>query len=297
MKPILRYSFTLLLVLSCLIVVPVTFFRDTLQTKQEAAASTTLTFTPSTRPRPTTVPTTSTTVSPDGTVNGTDASNLPTAPTVPTVPTEPTVPTPPLSQTMEELFADTLFIGDSRTYGFVSYNVKKMSGATFFSSEGMSASAVLTRSIDVPGVGKTTFDALLGQKQFKQVYIMFGLNELNNGHSNSTIAAWYQQIIHRIEELQPDAKVIVQSVLHVTKAKNDANVKSGGKITNARINELNTLLKQLVDEPYVYFLDINAAFDTEHGALHTEYAAGDGMHVKVRGYTAWRDFLFENRIL
>lgn len=285
MKPILRYSFTLLLLLSCLIVVPVTFFRDTLQTKQEAAATTTVAFTPSTRPRPTT--TTTTAVSTDGIVNGTD---------VPTTPTEPTAPTTTLSQTAEELFADTLFIGDSRTYGFVSYKIK-VPGATFFSSEGMSASAVLTRSIDVPGVGKTTFDALLEQKQFKQVYIMFGLNELNNGHGNSTIAAWYQQIIGRIEELQPDAKVIVQSVLHVTKAKNDANVKSGGKITNARINELNALLKQLVDEPYVYFLDINAAFDTEHGALHTDYAAGDGMHIKVRGYTAWRDFLFENRIL
>lgn len=300
MKKILRYSFTLLLLLSCLVVVPFTFFRDRLATKEESAATTALQFVPSTRPRPTTTTTitaaTTTTMVTvpggepvDGTFDTVDPTNA-----VETTTT--TLPTTTLSQTQEALFADTLFIGDSRTYGFLSYKIK-VPGAVFFSNEGMSSADALKRSLEIPGVGKVTLEELLQKKAFKQVYLMFGLNEINNNLNNDTIAVRYQQIIGKIAELQPNAKVIVQSTLHVTKAKNTANVKSGSKITNARINELNALLMQLVDKPYVYYLDINAAFDTEDGTLSTDYAAGDGMHIKARGYTAWRDFLFENRIL
>ena len=287
MKSILRYSFLLLLILSCLIVVPFTFIRDTLQTEEEETAATTLQFVPSTRPRPTTTTTTAI----GGTNNTFDIHSAVTTET----PTTTAAPTTTLTQTQEEAFADTLFIGDSRTFGFVSYNIS-LPGATFFSDEGMSASAVLKRTVDVPGLGEITFDELLQKKTFKVVYLMFGLNEINNKYSDETIAAHYQQIIGRIAEIQPDAQVVVQATLHITKNKNNTNVKSKNRITNARINALNTLLQQLVDEPYVYFLDINEAFDTPDGTLNTDFAAGDGMHVNVRGYKTWRDFLFEKRI-
>ena len=296
MKIILRYSFLLLLILSCLIVVPFTLIRDTLQTEEEETAATTLQFIPSTRPRPTTVTTTTvtttTTTVPDGT-NGTFDTD--SAATTTEVPTTTAAPTTTLTQTQEEAFADTLFIGDSRTFGFISYNIN-VPGATFFSSEGMSASAVLKRAVNVPGMGEMTFDELLQKKTFKVVYLMFGLNEINNKYSNETIAAHYQQIIGRIAEIQPDAQVVVQSTLHITKNKNNANIKSKSRITNERIDALNVLLTRLVDEPYVYFLDINEAFDTPDHALNTDFAASDGMHVNVRGYKTWRDFLFEKRI-
>ena len=304
MKVVSTYLFTILLIVSVVITVPYVLVRDELSSAEEGATATTLAFVPSTRPRPsTTLPTAGTTVTtvptlPSSGTNDSLATDVDPSEgsTTESTTTTTTVPTTTLSQTMEEAFADTLFIGDSRTYGFVSYKIK-VPGATFFTSEGMSASGVLKRTIDVPGVGEVTFDELLKQKKFKQVYIMFGLNEINNKHTNETIAAHYQQIIAKIAEAQPEAKVIVQSTLHITKNKNDANVKSHNRITNARINELNSLLKQLVDEPYVYYLDINQGLGTDDGALNATYSAGDGMHVNVRGYTAWRDFLFENRIL
>ncbi len=296
MKKILRYSFTLLLLLSVLIVVPFVFFRDNMQSSQPTETTTTSQFVPSTRPRVTTTTTTaptSTTVSTTVTGEADGASTTSTTET--TIPT--TAPTaPPLSQTLEEAFADSLFIGDSRTFGFVSYKIN-VPGATFFSNEGMSSSAALKRSVEVNGFGTVTLNELLKKKQFKQVFIMFGLNEINNGHSNSSIAGWYYDIIEKVAEIQPDAKIIVQSVLHVTKATNDKNVKSKQPITNKRINELNEVLQLLVDEPYVYYLNVNEAFDDANGALSGDFSAGDGMHIKVRGYTTWRDYLFAKRIL
>ena len=283
MKKILRYSFTLLLVLSCLIVVPVTLVRDRLATAEDTAA-TTLPFTPSTRPRPTTV-TTVTAATDTSEIHDTKGTTTTT-----------TAPTTTLSQTPEETFADTLFIGDSRTYGFVSYNIR-VPGATFFSEEGMNSFNTLKRSLSVADVGTVTLEQLLRQKRFKQVYIMFGLNEIQNKKDPETTAAKHQEIIGQIAAIQPDAKIIVQSVLHVTKAKSDRNTAQKQPITNARIDEFNQWLSQLADEPYVYYLDVNDAFDDADGALNTDYAPGDGMHIKVRGYTAWRDFLFDNRIV
>ncbi len=271
MKKLLRYSFTLLLILSCLIVAPVTFLRDRLSSKAATAASTTVEFVPSTRPR-------------------TETTTVPSDTASTTVPT--TAPT--TSQTIEEAFADTLFIGDSRTYGFVSYNVS-MPGATFFCAEGMSSLNVLKKTIAVPGFGELTLEQLLQKKQFKQVYMMFGLNEI--GSDASTVAVKYQQIIGAIAQIQPDAKVIVQSTIHVTESVSSKNIRTNKVYNNERIDRLNQLLEQLVDEPYVYYLDVNAAFDTDAHAMQTTYSAGDGMHFNVRGYVAWRDFLFENRIL
>ena len=291
MKKILRYSFTLLLVLSCLIVVPVTLVRDRLATAEEETAATTLPFTPSTRPRPTTVTDETT-----GTATTTAVSGSNNASTDASAATTTTAPTTTLSQTPEETFADTLFIGDSRTYGFVSYNIR-VPGATFFSEEGMNSFNTLKRSLSVADVGTVTLEQLLRQKRFKQVYIMFGLNEIQNKKDPETTAAKHQEIIGQIAAIQPDAKIIVQSVLHVTKAKSDRNTAQKQPITNARIDEFNQWLSQLADEPYVYYLDVNDAFDDADGALNTDYAAGDGMHIKVRGYTAWRDFLFDNRIV
>ncbi len=284
MKKILRYSFTVLIVLSCLIVVPFTFVRDTLESQKETAASTTLQFVPTTRPRPTT-----TTTVPVTEVLGSNDANNTVSTTTTTAPTAPT-----LSQTPEEAFADTLFIGDSRTYGFVSYNID-VPGATFFCAEGMSSYNVLKNAVDVPGMGKLTLAELLGKKQFKQVYMMFGLNEI--GYDIGTTAVKYQQIIGKIAELQPNAAVIVQSTLHVTKSVNDKNTDSGKVFNNARINKLNALLAQLVDEPFVYYVDVNEAFDDATGSMAAGYAAGDGMHINVRSYTVWRDFLFEKRVM
>ncbi len=283
MKKLLRYSFTLLLLLSCVIVVPFTFFRDRLSTQASSSASTTVQFVPSTRPRTETTATTATT-------------NTMTEATTPSDTVSTTAPTtaPTLSQTLEGAFADTLFIGDSRTYGFLSYNIS-VPGATFFCAEGMSSLNVLKKTIPVAGYGEITLEQLLQQKQFKQVYMMFGLNEI--GSNIDAIAVKYQQIIGAIATAQPDAKVIVQSTIHVTESVSDKNIRTGEVYNNERIDRLNRLLEQLVDEPYVYYLDVNAAFDTAGHALQTTYSAGDGMHFNVRGYIVWRDFLFESRIL
>lgn len=199
----------------------------------------------------------------------------------------------PTSGTANAKFADTLFIGDSRTYGFVCYNID-VPGATFFCAESLNVYTVMKNTVDVPGVGKVTLEQLLKQKQFKQVYIMFGLNEI--GSEYNTTVNKYKQVIDLVNKTQNNAKFIIQSALHVTTATSNKNLNSGKVFNNKRINALNELLIKLADNQSVFYVDINKQFDDASGGLDTKYAAGDGMHVKVGAYSVWRDYLYANRI-
>lgn len=289
MKKALHFAFALLLAASCLLVAvacqkqeltPDINVSDTDNTTAGATTSTTAATVTTTEAPTTTV--TTTTVTPT-----TKPTSDPT--TTPTV--KPT--SKPTAGTADAAFPDTLFIGDSRTYGFVCYNID-VPGATFFCAESLNVYTVMKNAVDVPGVGKVTLEQLLKQKQFKQVYMMFGLNEIGSAYSNTVNK--YQEVIDLVASTQTNAKFIIQSALHVTKATSDKNLNSGKVFNNTRINALNAMLTELANDTTVFYVDINAKFDDANGGLDTQYAAGDGMHIKVSAYKVWRDYLYANRI-
>ncbi len=277
MKNLLRYSFTILLVLSCLIVIPACQISNAVSSNKTTTAATTTTTTT------TATTTTVTTTAPTTTTSATTRTT-----TVKTGTVSPTVP----DGSVTVSFPDTLFIGDSRSVGLKEYG--KLSDATFFCSVGLNAYKVWKESIEVSGVGKVTLTQLLEKKQFKQVYIMLGINELGYGLDSTTRK--YRELITGIHEKQPDVKVIVNSTLHVTKACNDITSGSKAIFTNARINDFNNLIAALADNQKVFYLDLNPAFDDEGGNLNKDYAAGDGIHIKAKGYLLWRDYLDKHRI-
>lgn len=275
MKKFLRYSFTILLIVSCAIVIPACKINDAIT----ASTTTTTTTTTSAPTTTTTAPTTTTTTVPNTTTT-----------TVPN-PTKTSSTTLPSSGTKIS-FPDTLFIGDSRTVGLRDYG--KLSDATFFCNVGLNSYKIWKESVEVPGVGTVTLDQLLTKKQFKQVYIMLGINEL--GSDLSTTAGKYQSLINGIREKQPNAKFIINSTLHVTKKCNDITSGSKKIFTNKRINDFNALIAALADNQTVFYLDFNPAFDDKNGHLSTDYAAGDGIHIKAKGYLVWRQYLDDHRI-
>ena len=60
----------------------------------------------------------------------------------------------------------------------------------------------------------------------------------------TSIVSNYTKVIEYIQQYQPDAKIIIQSNMHVTKKKSDANPNT---FSNARIDELNRRLAALAD--------------------------------------------------
>lgn len=296
MKKFVRYSFLILLVISCLIVVPGCLLQThlpdaattttTTETTTEATTTTTITTTLPTADAVTTtkVPATdaqTTTSIPTTIANGTTVVP-PATSTTSTVST--TKPTTPLARS----FPNTLFIGDSRTDGLRLYG--KIQDATFFCVQSMSSFNTLKKELDVKGFGKTTLSNLLDKKQFETVYLMLGINEL--GYNLDTITAKYKEIVDVVKQKQPNAIVVVQASLHVTEAKD----KDNSVFTNARINDLNKRLATLANKDSgIFFIDPNPAFDDANGNMRAEYSK-DGVHYYGKYYPLWSEFLDNNRV-
>lgn len=293
MKKLARYSFLILLIISCIIVVPgciwSTYLPDTAKTTTTPAtttteaATTTTTTTTATTTAQTSTSTIDTTKAP--TINNV-VTTLPSTTTTTTLgstsTTKPNATTKPVARS----FPNTLFVGDSRTDGLRLYG--KIQNATFFCKQSLTAFNMLSTKLKIDGA-ETTLSGLLDKKQFESVYMMLGINELYKRPED--IAAKYQEIINLVRQKQPNATVVVQATLHVTKNKSDTSA-----FTNTRINSLNQHLKALADNQHVFFIDPNPAFDDANGNMHAEYSK-DGVHYYGKYYPLWSEFLDNNRIL
>lgn len=189
-------------------------------------------------------------------------------------------------QSDEEYFSDTLFLGDSRTVGFYLY--AKIPGATYFARTSMNVYNVFDDKVsETKDTSSYNLAALLTERKFGKIYILLGINEI--GYSHTSVVKNYASVIEYIKQYQPEAKIIIQSNMHVTKKKSDSNP----TFSNTRIDELNRRLAALADNEKVFYLGFEEIFDDESGAMSSDYS-GDGVHLYAKCYKLWRDFILEN---
>ena len=128
-----------------------------------------------------------------------------------------------------DYLSDALFIGDSRTSTL--YEYAGWTDVDFFVKNGLTIWDVWERTMD----GRTLTD-VLSAKQYGKIYIMLGINELGNETAEG-YRKQYEGVLAKLEELQPGAVIFVQSIMHVTAAK-DAE---GTYINNGEVNARNLL--------------------------------------------------------
>ena len=187
----------------------------------------------------------------------------------------------------EEYFSDTLFLGDSRTVGLYLY--AKIPGATYFARTSMNVYNVFDDKVsETKDTSSYNLAELLTTKQFGKIYILLGINEI--GYSHSSVVKNYSTVIDYIRQYQPNAKIIIQSNMHVTKQKSDS---SPNVFANSRIDELNSRLSALADNKNIFYLDFVSVFDDSTGNMSTEYS-GDGVHLYAKCYKLWREWILEN---
>ncbi|MBQ8259125.1 MAG: hypothetical protein IJY97_06125 [Clostridia bacterium] len=186
-----------------------------------------------------------------------------------------------------EYFSDTLFLGDSRTVGFYLY--ARIPGATYFARTSMNVYNVFDDKVsETKDTSSYNLAELLAERKFGKIYILLGINEI--GYSHSSVVKNYSSVIEYIKQYQPEAKIIIQSNMHVTKKKSDSNPNT---FSNTRIDELNSRLAALADNKKVFYLGFEEIFDDESGAMSPDYS-GDGVHLYAKCYKLWRDFILEN---
>ena len=194
----------------------------------------------------------------------------------------------------EEYFDDALFIGDSRTVGLAAYG--HMEGhANFFAKNSMNVYRVFDKKMTLQRNDGTkqdmTLAEALSERQYGKVYVCLGVNELGIG-TTMQFYDKYRELLIGIRELQPEAIIYIEGIMHVTRAL----AQKDNVLNNTLIVERNTAIASLANGRDVFYIDMNMDVCDENGNLRAEYS-GDGIHTYASTYALWKNFLLKHAII
>jgi hypothetical protein len=135
-------------------------------------------------------------------------------------------------------FQGAVFIGDSRTQGLQLYS--GLTTPRYLCAVGATVASIYNDSKVKTSSGKVPIMTALHQAAFSKVYIMLGVNELGWVYSK-TFTNQYAKVIKDIRAINPDAKIVLQSILPVSAAQEAKH----GYINNERIAAYNKLIEKL----------------------------------------------------
>lgn len=175
-------------------------------------------------------------------------------------------------------FDDALFIGDSRTVGLREYG--NLGNAEVVADAGMNVYKIFDKEFETVSGEKKTLEAILTGRQFGKIYVMLGINEL--GYEYDRTVSRYEELLEKLRQWQPEAKLFLEANLHITGAKSE----SSPIYTNANIDRFNEAVSRMADGQTSFYLDVNELFDDEEGNLSEEYTM-DNAHVLGKYYADW----------
>ncbi len=197
---------------------------------------------------------------------------------------------PAFGTVTEQWFADAAFLGDSLTVGFIDYDIP-VSGALICAYTGASPNQIVNRAVlSHSERGDEVPLDVLAAAQPKKLYVLLGANALRFGDNNEGFLAYYDRMLDELRTALPNTMLFVQSILPV---RPEALEESPG-LSDAALQSINAALAAQCREKGCYFLDLNAAFRDETGALQSEYAQPDGIHLTPDGYRKWVEYLTQH---
>jgi lysophospholipase L1-like esterase len=218
-------------------------------------------------------------------------TTLPPETTVPPTTAAPTVPGPTPHDPNADFsvgavdpgwFDDVLFIGDSRTVGLRDY--ARSGKAEYFCSVGMSVFNFKSRTASDKNFTDQKLEKLLSSKTYGKIFISLGINEC--GYPLETLINAYTDLVEMVRSNQPDAKIIIQGIMSVSKSYS----KNGASFTPSNINKINDKLRGLSDGSSIFYIDVNEFFADKDGYLLKE-VSGDGCHPSGKYYGVWANWI------
>jgi lysophospholipase L1-like esterase len=179
-------------------------------------------------------------------------------------------------------FDKVLFIGDSRTVGLRDY--ARSGNAEYFCSVGMSVFNFKSRTASDKNFSDQKLETLLKSKTYDKIFISLGINEC--GYPLTTLMNAYTDLVNMVREHQPDAKIILQGIMAVSRS----YAKNGSSFSPSNINKINDEIRGLSDGSSVYYIDVNEFFADEEGYLIKE-VSGDGCHPNGKYYVVWSNWI------
>ncbi|MBQ8189694.1 MAG: acylhydrolase [Lachnospiraceae bacterium] len=190
----------------------------------------------------------------------------------------------------ESYFNDAVFIGDSRTVSL--YDYAGLENTDFFASSGLTIYKLFEEPDGKFKDGNWTenIETSLQKKQYKKIYFMIGINEMGTGDVDYFMEH-YAAAVARMRQLQPDAIIYLQGIMHVTMERSA----EGDYIHNEGIMERNERIARLADNETVFYLDVNSVVCDESGGLNPQYTF-DGVHLYAQYVHIWTEYLMEHAV-
>ena len=208
-----------------------------------------------------------------------------TVPPETSVPTEPPVTEPVYQAVDESWFDDALFIGDSRTTGL--RDCARLGEADYFCEFSMTVFTVRQWKCWDYGEPEKTLETVLTEKQYGKVFIHLGLNECGRDHD--LVMEQYVALVDYVRQMQPDAVIILQSIMPVSRWKAEADY----YFAIENVNNLNVRIEALAEENGYIFSNVNEWVMDENGYMREDMTY-DGSHPKVHLYPKWGEAILED---
>ena len=187
----------------------------------------------------------------------------------------------------DSYFEDALFIGDSRTEGFMMYS--SLQNIHAYCSKGLSITKIYEDEIVTLEDGRTvTVMDALREQHYNKIYIMFGVNELG-WPFDDLFEEQYAKVVYDIKQLQPDALIYVENIIPIS-----AERSASDEIYNhTNVYRFNAIIEKICRDQNVIYLDVASALADESGALPPG-ASVDGIHCNGEYCDKWLDYLKKN---
>jgi lysophospholipase L1-like esterase len=122
-----------------------------------------------------------------------------------------------------------------------------------------------------------------------KIFIMIGINDLNQGVDVLDIVRNYKQIIQIISDKSPGTKIYVQSILPVNEQLL-AKFYPKSKIRAENIRKLNDFLKDLSSEYQIGYINLYSLFKGDEDQLDEKFTY-DGLHLRGEAYLIWKSYI------
>lgn len=190
-----------------------------------------------------------------------------------------------------DYFDDTVFVGDSITYGMASYGY--LSFDHVFAKVGLHQGTALTsRCVYTSRTQSYTIADALEMAKPGKVIVTIGINAIYS-YKEDSFYNNYRSLLDKIKAATPDSKIIIQSIFPVTQ---QWAINNGKPNCNQYIAYANQKLAEIAKEYECYFLYTYEKLTDENGFLQSQYS-GDGIHLSKDGYTAVFDYILTHPIV
>ena len=198
-----------------------------------------------------------------------------------------TQPVPESDPAADDYFADAVFVGDSRTAGFMMYS--GVTGASSVTHTGLSIFDIQNGKACIQSEGKQiTVQQALSGKNCGKIYLCLGVNELGYPNDQKYYEA-YCAVVEQLKASHPDAVIYLQTLIPLNE---EVVAATGGRsyLENDHLRAYNDLIRQVGADYQVPVVDVYSGFADETGSLPAD-ASNDGVHLNRSYCEQWLEYL------